>query len=208
MGRYSCGDQGISSGWADVYGAGLDCQYIDVTDVPAGEYHIRVSINRFHGIVESDYSDNEADVAITIPPAGDAGMPAPFDGGAPGDLTMPCAMATTGLTRNCGWTREPAARTCTAGAMVTIGCNAGCGPALGMCTGDSMIRVCAGDGGCTGLDGDPNRLGANDDACPPAGGGSNLCSQLTFRCPTSGRYTVMTAPYTSGMAFTCALAVR
>lgn len=31
---YSCTLQGIQAGWADEYGAGLDCQWIDVTDLP------------------------------------------------------------------------------------------------------------------------------------------------------------------------------
>ena len=34
--RYNCGRQGIQRGWADSYYNGLECQYIDVTDVPPG----------------------------------------------------------------------------------------------------------------------------------------------------------------------------
>ena len=34
--RYDCAHQGISAGWADQYHKNLDCQWIDVTDVPDG----------------------------------------------------------------------------------------------------------------------------------------------------------------------------
>ena len=42
---YSCAEhrQGISLRCADVYGRDLDCQWIDITDVPDGVYVLRVS---------------------------------------------------------------------------------------------------------------------------------------------------------------------
>jgi hypothetical protein len=33
---FDCVHQGISEGWADQYHKNLDCQWIDVTDVPIG----------------------------------------------------------------------------------------------------------------------------------------------------------------------------
>src|SRR5262249_12675121 len=33
---YTCDNQGIQSGWSDVYGNDLDCQWIDITDVAPG----------------------------------------------------------------------------------------------------------------------------------------------------------------------------
>src|SRR6266852_5592954 len=36
--KFTCSDQGVTAGWADVYGSGLDCQWIDITGIPEGEY--------------------------------------------------------------------------------------------------------------------------------------------------------------------------
>jgi len=69
--KYTCSNQGISAGWSDVYGASLDCQWIDVTGVPAGNYLLRVTINGglygAHAFAESDYADNTATVTVTVP---------------------------------------------------------------------------------------------------------------------------------------------
>ncbi|HVV02104.1 MAG TPA: lysyl oxidase family protein, partial [Verrucomicrobiae bacterium] len=42
--RYDCNNQGIQRGWADVYEAGLPCQYIDVTGVPPGDYTLQMIV--------------------------------------------------------------------------------------------------------------------------------------------------------------------
>ena len=51
-------NQGVSAGWADLYGANLDCQWIDITGLPDGEYVVEARTNR-SGIVKEDwYGDN------------------------------------------------------------------------------------------------------------------------------------------------------
>ena len=69
--NYTCSNQGISAGWSDVYHASLDCQWIDVTGVPAGNYLLRVTINGGeygdHVFAESNYADNTATVTVTVP---------------------------------------------------------------------------------------------------------------------------------------------
>lgn len=45
---YDCenyGDQGITAGCKDIYHANIDCQWIDVTELPTGTYTFKVSIN-------------------------------------------------------------------------------------------------------------------------------------------------------------------
>lgn len=56
----------ISSGWADVYPAGLACQWIDITGVPDGNYRLHVRANVSGVIAEDDQLPNEVDVPITI----------------------------------------------------------------------------------------------------------------------------------------------
>jgi hypothetical protein len=63
---YTCSAQGISAGCADVYTAGLPCQWIDVTGVPDGEYVLRVTTNPDRRVYELDYTNNSAEVRIRL----------------------------------------------------------------------------------------------------------------------------------------------
>ncbi len=78
--HYSCSNQGIARGWYDEYYAfwqgdnylGLDCQWIDITDVPAGTYTLRVAVNppaagtAVPPLVETDYTNNVTEVEVVI----------------------------------------------------------------------------------------------------------------------------------------------
>lgn len=193
MARYTCSFQGIQRGWQDVYDSSLDCQWVDVTDVPEGDYDLHIAINTEHILLESDYDNNEVTVPITIaPPAADV------------DVTMPCTAGEEGIDRNCGWTRV-GSFTCDPAApepFVAVGCSALA--SLGSCTGDTVLRVCDGahDPECT------SRwvVAQNDDSGVGAGGcgrGGDCCSWVNMRCPASGTFSVFTAPYASGDAATC-----
>jgi hypothetical protein len=65
-GVYGCGYQGIQRGYQDIYSSGLDCQFVDITDVPPGDYILRIRVNVDHILNESDYSNNEINVPVTI----------------------------------------------------------------------------------------------------------------------------------------------
>jgi len=56
---YNCANQGISPGWADVYGASIACQWIDVTDVPSGSYQLHVIIDDSGVLEDIDHGNNE-----------------------------------------------------------------------------------------------------------------------------------------------------
>ena len=64
---YTCGNQGLSAGCADIYHASLGCQYLDVTDVPSGSYRLRVTIDPFGRIPELSEANNVVEQVVTIP---------------------------------------------------------------------------------------------------------------------------------------------
>ena len=71
FGQYGCGDMGISAGCYDVYGAGTQCQWIDITDVPEGDYRLAVIVNAQHlpdalGRQEMNYVNNALQVCMHI----------------------------------------------------------------------------------------------------------------------------------------------
>ena len=66
--RYRCGGrtatQGISANCGDVYGRHLDCQWVDITDIPPGTYILRLQVNPSRIAPESDYRNNEIQCTV------------------------------------------------------------------------------------------------------------------------------------------------
>lgn len=62
--------QGLSVGWADVYSANLQDQWIDVTEIPSGRYWLEAIVDPADSIKESDESNNVSRILIdlTVPP--------------------------------------------------------------------------------------------------------------------------------------------
>jgi hypothetical protein len=71
--RFSCYNQGISRGWLDEYSRFLDCQWIDVTEVPPGQYVLRIEVNlpddnmALPTLVERDYTNNVLELPVEVP---------------------------------------------------------------------------------------------------------------------------------------------
>ena len=65
-GKFTCDYQGITIGWEDVYDRSLDCQWLDITGVPCGDYILRVVVNPDAILPELNYSNNVAEVLITL----------------------------------------------------------------------------------------------------------------------------------------------
>ena len=68
---YSCEYMGIAAGCEDVYSADLDCQWIDITDLPAGDYTFVTRVNwnnrpDLAGRVEKDTANNWAQVCFNL----------------------------------------------------------------------------------------------------------------------------------------------
>jgi hypothetical protein len=110
-------------------------------------------------------------------------------------VLMRCASDMAGVGRDCGWDRG-ASFSCTPGAMIDVGCSAECG--LGSCSGDAMLRLCNGETECTAA----SALAQSDDAC------GSLCPRAEIRCPSGGRFTVLTAPFGSERGYSCSVVVR
>jgi hypothetical protein len=96
-GKYPLADgtQGISVGWVDVYLAWLDCQWIDITDVPPGDYQLEIVINPDGRVAERDELDNVLTIPVTL---------TDIDSGPPDiPATWTCSTAAYGLDQcNCG----------------------------------------------------------------------------------------------------------
>lgn len=70
--EFDCANQGISRGFADSYESDLPCQWIDVTDVPPGDYTLRATLNQPRPdsalplLNERDYDNNTVEVPVSL----------------------------------------------------------------------------------------------------------------------------------------------
>ncbi|KAG7349079.1 glycosyl hydrolase family 16 protein [Nitzschia inconspicua] len=64
---YDCGFQGIQRGWVDSYGWSLDCSWLDITELPPGEYVLEIEANPGRVFPELSYDNNKAMVRVTLP---------------------------------------------------------------------------------------------------------------------------------------------
>jgi hypothetical protein len=64
---------GISVGWADYYGADLDFQWIDVTNLPPGQYWLESTADPDNKLLELNETNNTTRILVTldVPLAGD-----------------------------------------------------------------------------------------------------------------------------------------
>lgn len=65
--KFNCGAQGIQSGWGDVYDSGLPGQWIEIGDLPAGDYQLELTVNPDGILMESNYENNVVTIPVTIP---------------------------------------------------------------------------------------------------------------------------------------------
>jgi hypothetical protein len=66
-GQYTGGlVQGLSVGWADIYTADLQDQWIDVTDVPSGRYWLEAVVDPADSILESNETNNAARILVNL----------------------------------------------------------------------------------------------------------------------------------------------
>lgn len=68
--KYICGmtrEQGIQPGWADYYGRDLDCQWVDITGVPSGNYTLELEVNVDGRIRELRRDNNKISIPVVVP---------------------------------------------------------------------------------------------------------------------------------------------
>jgi hypothetical protein len=68
-------DEGLGPNTTDYYNPNLEGQYIDITDVPPGDYWLLHWVNSGKEICESDYANNAAAVKIALWPNGYGAIP-------------------------------------------------------------------------------------------------------------------------------------
>jgi hypothetical protein len=215
---FSCREQGIQAGWADEYIAGLDCQWIDITDLftPAPAEPQNVTLG-FHfnpdqflceGTPQRDEDGNYVwlDTGFTSinghtirRPACDFTSDWETNNTATIDLAIPptgglvtaaCGPGQIGPLRNCGFTERESSLACTPGATVRLSCGVANGGS------EQLLRLCESSAvlgvgtACTYTDALLNAII-----------GRSGTTEVSFSCPRprdeaepGGLYAVYTAP--------------
>jgi CDP-diacylglycerol--glycerol-3-phosphate 3-phosphatidyltransferase len=65
-GGHTCNNQGLEPHCRDIYTYSLGCQYVDVTNVPDGQYVLRVTVDPLSQISEADETNNVIDTPVTL----------------------------------------------------------------------------------------------------------------------------------------------
>jgi len=189
----TCESQGIVAGWEDEYFTGLDCQWIDITDLKidgdAETFALSMEVNPLKLLCEGVPEQDKY-----VPAKDDAGLPIIGPGGEPAmkqacktdpkvyennkvsvevivpksgsAVTAACATADFGPLRNCGWTMG-APISCVPGRPWRAA-----GPG-------QIVRICRGDTPCM-----------HEEAVAEAS-----ASWASFTCPPEGQFVTLSAPY-------------
>lgn len=69
--KYTCSNMGITAGCQDIYSRFLDCQWVDITDLPGGEYTLVIRVNwdyspDANGSFELSYANNAVAVCFSF----------------------------------------------------------------------------------------------------------------------------------------------
>jgi hypothetical protein len=65
-GKFSCGNQGITWGWADIYTSTLPCQYVNVTGIADGSYVLTARTNASKVVAEANEYNNGTSIHLSL----------------------------------------------------------------------------------------------------------------------------------------------
>lgn len=204
--RFGCGFHGLQAGaplidglaYSAYYSSGVyysidpqlgsvECGSVDITDMAAGDYTLRVSINPEHALPESNYDNNSLSMRLSLPALDD-----PLQSCPPSENPLFDSSAS----RECGWSSAlpQLSSDCSPGESVTLGCPT--------CDGEPVLRACDGTAPCTALTAlafgfDTYREnGVLRGQCIESSSTCeyvSTCPTLSFACPASGVYSVYSA---------------
>lgn len=164
---YSCTVQGIEAGWVDEYGAGLDCQWIDITDIVTATAVAETLPLTFRSNTDELLCEgqpvldengeqqwawsglyNEDGLPIAYPvcdlvenwDSNNEGTVPVFIPPTGSFVTEPCQSGEIGPRRNCDFTEQATDLTCTPGQQLTMRCELT--PEVGQEPAGQVVRLC------------------------------------------------------------------
>jgi hypothetical protein len=211
---FSCENQGVAPGWGDTYIAGVECNWIDVTDlsIPSSgtTQNLRFELNPDNFLCEGDRVLDDNGEPVFEPTEFVTETQQPVDrpvcdftpnysinnlGVEPVRLprrgsivTAPCSRDQAGPLRDCGFREQSSKLNCTPGETVQLRCSVGGRKAK------QVLRICESSAKLGGI------------ACPFSERLANVIADedgvdTTFTCPTErsddepgGHYSMYTAP--------------
>jgi hypothetical protein len=178
---FDCDVIGLEAHSYRSYSSDADCQWVDVTTLPPGQYTLRVSVNADWRLTEQDFGNNVLERTVVIP---EADPLAPCQEEVPEELGF-------GENIECGWEMMPRQTgvACAPGELVSLECT--------FCAGAYLPRVCPGFEACSAAGAvrystlrEIPQPCADEHRCD----GSGQCTTFPFVCPASGRYTLLGFP--------------
>jgi hypothetical protein len=179
---FDCESQGLEArSYRSLY-QDNDCQWVDITTLPPGDYTLRISVNASRLLTETSFDNNQIELPVTVPPS---------------NPLTPCEEGSAdpafyNATIECGWQPIPGltAVSCVPGESVVPRCTS--------CEGSYFPRICPSVYPCSSAASLPLSIYSRvlDAACSgdPVCDADPVCTEFAFTCPPIGLYTVLGLP--------------
>jgi len=179
---FDCQSQGLEARAYRSLSQDSECQWVDITTLPPGDYTLRISVNAGRQLTESSFANNQIELPVTVPPSNPL---APCEDDVEDQVFY-------NDTIECGWQIISGlnAVSCVPGELVSPRCT--------FCEGSYIPRICPGVYPCSSAASLPisllstvlNAACSSDPVCEA----EPLCAEFSFTCPAIGLYTVLGLP--------------